>query len=94
MTTESRVKGRVVAALMGIFLSAAVFAEERPKIGVVLGGGGALGMAHVGVLRVLLWGAGAVAQEMHQRICTGGNQRGGPIAVADVLGERARDLVG
>ena len=53
MTTESRVKGRVVAALMGIFLSAAVFAEERPKIGVVLGGGGALGMAHVGVLRVL-----------------------------------------
>ncbi len=28
-------------------------AEERPKIGVVLGGGGALGLAHIGVLRVL-----------------------------------------
>lgn len=28
-------------------------ASDRPKIGVVLGGGGALGMAHVGVLRVL-----------------------------------------
>jgi NTE family protein len=27
--------------------------EERPKIGVVLGGGGALGFAHVGVLQVL-----------------------------------------
>jgi len=31
--------------------------ESRPKIGLVLGGGGALGMSHVGVLRVL--------EEMH-----------------------------
>ena len=28
-------------------------AEERPKIGLVLGGGGALGLAHVGVLQKL-----------------------------------------
>ncbi|VGO17182.1 putative NTE family protein [Pontiella desulfatans] len=27
--------------------------DERPKIGLVLGGGGALGMSHIGVLRVL-----------------------------------------
>jgi NTE family protein len=27
--------------------------EERPKIGLVLGGGGALGFAHIGVLQVL-----------------------------------------
>lgn len=30
-----------------------VFAQERKKVGVVLGGGGAKGMAHIGVLKVL-----------------------------------------
>ena len=31
----------------------AAYAEDRPKIGLVLGGGGAAGVAHVGVLKVL-----------------------------------------
>ncbi len=45
------------ALLLGILLVSiepqALAAEERPKIGLALGGGGAKGGAHVGVLRVL-----------------------------------------
>lgn len=40
-------------ALLLISLSSSVFASERPKVGVVLGGGGAKGAAHVGVLKAL-----------------------------------------
>lgn len=40
-----------------LLLIAAVSADARPKIGVALGGGGARGAAHIGVLRVL--------EEMH-----------------------------
>ena len=36
-----------------LLLVAAVSADARPKIGVALGGGGARGAAHIGVLRVL-----------------------------------------
>jgi NTE family protein len=41
--------------VVGSLLCAAVVAAEpaRPKIGLVLGGGGALGMSHIGVLKVL-----------------------------------------
>lgn len=44
-----------VLLLVAVFLIAAasVSAQERPKIGVVLGGGGARGAAHIGVLRAL-----------------------------------------
>lgn len=35
------------------FCTHAAYAQERPKIGLVLGGGGAAGVAHVGVLKVL-----------------------------------------
>ncbi len=35
------------------FLASMAQAEERPRVGLVLSGGGAKGMAHVGVLRVL-----------------------------------------
>ncbi|MFQ6004788.1 MAG: patatin-like phospholipase family protein [Woeseia sp.] len=44
-----------VLLLIAVFLIAAVpaSAQERPKIGVVLGGGGARGAAHIGVLREL-----------------------------------------
>jgi NTE family protein len=48
---------RTAAALLGIgLLSGAAFAQAppaRPKIGLALGGGGARGEAHVGVLKVL-----------------------------------------
>ncbi|WP_257785940.1 patatin-like phospholipase family protein [Marinobacter salinus] len=40
-------------ALAGSLGLVPVFAAERPKVGLVLSGGGAKGMAHVGVIRVL-----------------------------------------
>src|SRR6266542_1719062 len=36
-----------------VAIAASSFGAERPKIGLALGGGGARGCAHVGVLRVL-----------------------------------------
>ncbi|MGR5064875.1 patatin-like phospholipase family protein [Photobacterium sp. DNB22_13_2] len=39
--------------LLGAIFSSVAFAQERPKIGVVLGGGGAKGAAHIGVLKAL-----------------------------------------
>ncbi|MBW8186381.1 patatin-like phospholipase family protein [Shewanella nanhaiensis] len=39
--------------LLFSLLSSSVFAEVRPKIGLVLSGGGAKGAAHIGVLKVL-----------------------------------------
>ena len=39
--------------LFSVSFSSSVFAEERPKVGVVLGGGGAKGAAHIGVLKAL-----------------------------------------
>ncbi|MDV5170863.1 patatin-like phospholipase family protein [Photobacterium rosenbergii] len=39
--------------LFSVSFSSSVLAEERPKVGVVLGGGGAKGAAHIGVLKAL-----------------------------------------
>lgn len=48
----------ILAALCGLYSACLLAAEhERPRVGLVLSGGGAKGMAHVGVLRVL--------EEMH-----------------------------
>ena len=47
---------RRIIALLAIVLAAGTsFAQEedRPKVGVVLSGGGAKGLAHIGVLKVL-----------------------------------------
>lgn len=53
---------RRVVAILGALITAAVVVHpeslsaaptRRPKVGLVLGGGGALGLAHIGVLRVL-----------------------------------------
>ncbi|MCU0256445.1 MAG: hypothetical protein MUF60_06860, partial [Vicinamibacterales bacterium] len=43
----------LVAVLATPTLAAAGAGAARPKIGLVLGGGGARGAAHIGVLRVL-----------------------------------------
>jgi NTE family protein len=43
----------LTASLVAIARGAEAPAGARPRIGLVLGGGGALGMSHVGVLRVL-----------------------------------------
>ncbi len=39
--------------LVGLLLLADLFAQERPRIGLALSGGGAKGFAHIGVLKVL-----------------------------------------
>ncbi len=44
---------RLVAVVCALALGASAAAAERPKIGLVLSGGGARGAAHVGVLKVL-----------------------------------------
>ena len=48
---------RIFLSVTAVFLVSVAGAEVesmgRPKIGLVLGGGGALGISHVGVLRVL-----------------------------------------
>lgn len=40
-------------AITALLLTCTAFAEPRPKIGIALGGGGARGCAHIGVLRTL-----------------------------------------
>jgi NTE family protein len=45
--------GRIVSALLALLLCVLAQAQERPRIGLVLSGGGARGFAHVGVLKVL-----------------------------------------
>jgi NTE family protein len=43
----------LLAVVLAAFVTAEVSASERPKVALVFSGGGAKGMAHVGVLRVL-----------------------------------------
>ncbi|OLQ80387.1 hypothetical protein BIT28_16755 [Photobacterium proteolyticum] len=43
----------IILTLIQVLFYQPVFAAERPKIGVVLGGGGAKGAAHIGVLKAL-----------------------------------------
>ncbi|WP_249031112.1 patatin-like phospholipase family protein [Photobacterium gaetbulicola] len=45
--------GITFLCLFSVSFSSVAFAEQRPKIGVVLGGGGAKGAAHIGVLKAL-----------------------------------------
>jgi NTE family protein len=45
--------GFTAAAIESLLLHVELAADERPRIGVSLGGGGARGLAHVGVLQVL-----------------------------------------
>ncbi|PSU04263.1 hypothetical protein C9J03_19295 [Photobacterium gaetbulicola] len=47
------VLGITFLCLFSVSFSSVAFAEQRPKIGVVLGGGGAKGAAHIGVLKAL-----------------------------------------
>ena len=65
------------ALLLMLLCTAPIFAQEetavRPKIGVVLGGGGALGLAHIGVLRQL--------EELQVPVdCIGGTSMGAIVA--------------
>jgi len=55
MRIYQRLKGRFYLVLMGFFLGIAALqaAADRPKVGLVLAGGGARGAAHIGVLKYL-----------------------------------------
>lgn len=44
---------RCILSLLVLLLAVDAIAQERPKVGLVLGGGGARGAAHVGVLKVI-----------------------------------------
>lgn len=44
---------KIVCFLLAMLAFGAAFAEERPKVAVVLSGGGAKGMAHIGALKVI-----------------------------------------
>ena len=48
-----RHRGTVIIAFIALSIASASAQTNRPKIGLVLGGGGALGFSHIGVLRVL-----------------------------------------
>jgi len=62
-------------AMAAVLPSAAATDEPRPRIGLVLGGGGARGAAHVGVLKKL--------QELHIPVdCVAGTSMGGLVAGA------------
>jgi NTE family protein len=44
---------RISLAVLAFLITAGAIADERPKIGLVLGGGGAKGAAHIGVLKII-----------------------------------------
>jgi len=69
----------VVAALVFTTLAAAAHAADRPRVGLVLGGGGARGAAHIGVLEVL--------EELRVPVdCVAGTSMGALVAGAWVAG--------
>lgn len=43
----------LLVLLSYLFISSSIYAESRPKIGLVLSGGGAKGAAHIGVLKII-----------------------------------------
>jgi NTE family protein len=55
MSAEGRVLSRVMSSwMLGVLVLAAVFdATARPRVCLVLSGGGARGAAHIGVIKVL-----------------------------------------
>ena len=44
---------KIVCILLAVMVGLVVYASERPKVAVVLSGGGAKGMAHIGALKVI-----------------------------------------
>ena len=70
----------VVGSLIaGSLCSSLAFAETRPRIGLVLGGGGARGAAHIGVLEVL-------KEQRVQIDCVAGTSMGGLVSGAFAAG--------
>lgn len=47
------IKRTVTASTVVLFLTLASYAQEKPKVGLVLSGGGAKGMAHIGALELI-----------------------------------------
>lgn len=73
------------AALLGCSLAAGAAPPARPRIGLVLGGGGARGAAHIGVLEVL--------EQLHVPVdCVAGTSMGGLVGGAYASGLTARQM--
>jgi NTE family protein len=53
MKRTTRLRPLAFIALLGLIPAFAASAETQPRVGLVLGGGGARGVAHIGVLKVL-----------------------------------------
>jgi NTE family protein len=77
--------GLVQAAQPGANATAAPAAGQRPRVGLVLAGGGAKGAAHVGVLKVL--------EEMHVPIdCIAGTSMGALVGAGYASGISSADM--
>jgi NTE family protein len=77
---------RIAAALLATLIPAAALAQERPKVGLVLGGGGARGGAHMGVIQVL--------EELRVPVdCIAGTSMGALIGGAYAAGVAPADVV-
>ncbi len=91
MTSRSRLSLAAALALLGPFCGIAaaqdapVTAPSRPRIGLVLAGGGAKGAAHIGVLRVL--------DEMRIPVdCVAGTSMGALVGAAFATGMRPEEI--
>ena len=80
-------RGIVSAVLIpGLLASSLAFADARPKIGLVLGGGGARGAAHIGVLEVL-------REQRIQIDCIAGTSMGGLVSGAFAAGLTPEEMM-
>lgn len=80
---------RVIASaalLSGMLASGISLADGRPKIGLVLGGGGARGAAHIGVLEVL-------REQRIQIDCVAGTSMGGLVSGAFAAGLKSDEML-
>lgn len=50
---KSSMKKKVLISIAALLLSQFFFSQEQPKVGLVLSGGGAKGLAHIGALKVI-----------------------------------------
>lgn len=75
-----------VALLSGMLASGISFADARPKVGLVLGGGGARGAAHIGVLQVL-------REQRVQIDCVAGTSMGGLVSGAFAAGLTSDEMI-
>ena len=76
---------KILLFILALALSASVFSQNRPKIGLALSGGGARGAAHIGVLKVL--------EELRVPVdCVAGTSMGSLVGGSYAAGTTPKDL--